>query len=623
MLQLFRQRGLSNVIYGAVIVATILAFVITFRPNSTSKTASLSEACAARVRGRCIDPKDFGAAYRMLLPIRSSAQSRKLNLKRVALDGLVERELLRDEAMRLGLTVTDAELTDQLFAGFVRVSVPAADPSVLSQVVLSTYQSYARAGYVSQEVAQAHVDARDTAIPVDFRDPKTRAFDMKVYERRVREISNRSTQEFREEQSRELLAEKMRDVVRAPIRVSESEAWQDYDRRYTTATVAWIAVNDAWAARWAVKPAPADLAAWAAQHQEDVDKAVAERVKDDSPKEGHLRHVLVKLPYGAGDDEKALALGKLSWAVAKIKSGEPFSEVARDVSDDTGSAARGGDVGDKTDGFVAPFKAAADALKPGEITANAVETQFGYHIIMRDDPAKAADVEAQVKRDGTLREYVKAKSAESAEAMARAIANAMRGGASDKDAIFAATAPLIHETRFEPIRVLQAPAAADAGASDASLDATTVALPLGAVRLPVRRFDASSDADAPALQTSSAFNHGGDPFPGLGPDATASVVRFAFSSKDGDVMADPVRAASAFVVVQLKQHKAVTRDEFEKERDTFVEGMLRAKRDEALSLYVRQLRAAHKDDIKIDTRYVEEPKVDGGAGGAEPDEDEY
>src|ERR1700733_5907715 len=101
MLNVFRQRGLTNVIYGAVIVATILAFVITFRPQAQQKTASLTESCAARVRGRCIDPTEFGAAYRMLLPSRSQAASRKTNMKKVALDGLVERELLVDEAKRL------------------------------------------------------------------------------------------------------------------------------------------------------------------------------------------------------------------------------------------------------------------------------------------------------------------------------------------------------------------------------------------------------------------------------------------------------------------------------------------------------------------------------------------
>src|SRR5579859_3194700 len=130
MLQFFRQRGLSNVIYGAVIVATILAFVITFRPQAQSRTASLSERCVARVRGRCLDPKDFNSAYRKLMPSRSQSVSRRMNLKKIALDGLIERELLDDEAKRLGIGVSDGEVTEQLYAGFVRVSIPGADPSL-------------------------------------------------------------------------------------------------------------------------------------------------------------------------------------------------------------------------------------------------------------------------------------------------------------------------------------------------------------------------------------------------------------------------------------------------------------------------------------------------------------
>src|SRR5208337_1346542 len=107
MLDVFRQRGITNVVYGLIIATMIFAFVLTFRPQATSKTAALSETCVARVRGRCIDPKDFNSAYRVLMPSKSQALSRKLNLKKVALDGLVERELLDDEARRLGISVTD------------------------------------------------------------------------------------------------------------------------------------------------------------------------------------------------------------------------------------------------------------------------------------------------------------------------------------------------------------------------------------------------------------------------------------------------------------------------------------------------------------------------------------
>ena len=349
MLDIFRQRGLSNVIYGAIIVATIFAFVVTFRPQSQSKTASLSESCAARVRGRCIDPKDFQSAYRMLMPTRSQAASRKMNLKKVALDGLIERELLNDEAKRLGIGITDKELTDQLYAGFVRVSVPAEDPKVAQQLLMEMYQAYQRAGVVPPDVAQAHFNDRDTAIPVDFRDPKTKLFDMKVYDRQVRNLSNRSTTEFREEQARELLASKLRDAVRDPVRVSESEAWDDYEHQKSTAMLTYVSVKETWALRWAADVIQADIDLFVKDHQAAVDKAYEDRGKDDAPKADHVRQILVKLPYGASDEERAAALAKLSWAASRIKSGELFAEVARQTSDDPLSASKGGDVTDKKD----------------------------------------------------------------------------------------------------------------------------------------------------------------------------------------------------------------------------------------------------------------------------------
>jgi peptidyl-prolyl cis-trans isomerase D len=616
MLNLFRSRGVSNVIYGAIIVATIFAFVVTFRPNATSRTASLSETCVARVRGRCIDPKAFASAYRMLLPSRSSEASRRFNVKRLARDGLVERELLDDEAKRLGIVVTDQELTDQLWNGFVRVSLPAADPTVAVQILQEMYQAYARAGLVSKEVAQAHFEDRDPAIPVDFRDPKTKTFDMKVYERAVRNLSNRSPVEFRAEQERELLAARMRDVIRDPIRVSDREAWDEYDRRYSTATATWVPVKEAWAARWAVTASQADVDAWAAAHASDVDTAWSERKGLDAPQTAHVRHILIKLPYGATDDEKALALAKLSWAAARVKAGESFAEVAREVSDDPGSASQGGDLGTKMDMMVRPFKEAANALRPGEVTAGAVSTQFGYHLIAKDDPSRAAEAEAAGKRTAVRGLYAKAKATEVAQTIAKQIGDAVRGGKSVDDAIRDAIAPYVRPDRAPHLRVLPSPepvaANADAGPGNAHPAA-----------LPDRRFDASTDEDRPKAETSTAFNRGGDPFPGLSPEGTAAVVAFAFSAKEGEVMGDPARTADAFVAVQLKQRKAATREEFDKDRATFEQGMVALKRDEALALYVKRLRDQAKDDVKLDDSYVQEAKVDGGAGGGQEDEDEY
>jgi peptidyl-prolyl cis-trans isomerase D len=636
MLSFFRQRGLSNILYGAIIVATILTFVIEFRPSAGKRTASLSEACVAHIRGRCLAPKDFSSAYRILMPSRSAELSRRMNLKRVALDGLIERELLDDEAKRLGISVTDEEVTDQLYAGFIRVSVPAADPTVAQAILQEMFQQYGRAGLLSQELAMAHLNDRDSAIPVDFRDPKTKLFDLKTYERRVRNISNRSTTEFREEQARELLAAKMRDAVRNPIRVSESEAWQEYDRRYSTATVVSIPVKESWAARWAVDVKPADAAAWVKDHQDDFDKTLRSRLAQDAPKAGKIRHILVKLPYGASDDEKAAALAKLAWALTRVRAGEPFAEVARDVSNDTGSAGQGGDVGDKTDGFVAPFAAAASALKPGEITAGAVETQFGYHLIMKDDPAKAGELEGQLRRSLPARMVTDSRATDAAHTVATAIADAIRKGQKPEDALRAVTSGYVRSEKIVALKVLPAPPDADAGARDDSKRATaTGAADAGRstdkahATEPVKtavaeiRFDASTDPDRPQPQTSSAFNRGGDPFPGLSPEGTAAVVAFAFSAKDGAVMADPVRMADAYGVVVLTERKAATRDEFEKNRDAFEQELMRSKRDEALALYVKRLREQAKTAIKVDDSYVQEATRDGGTGPADEDEDTF
>ena len=85
----------------------------------------------------------------------------------------------------------------------------------------------------------------------------------------------------------------------------------------------------------------------------------------------------------------------------------------------------------------------------------------------------------------------------------------------------------------------------------------------------------------------------------------------------------PVRTTDAWTVVELKQRKEATREEFDKNRESLTEDLLRQKRDEALSLYVKRLRDQAKDDVKIDEAYVQEAKVDGGTSGEPDDEDNY
>lgn len=70
---------------------------------------------------------------------------------------------------------------------------------------------------------------------------------------------------------------------------------------------------------------------------------------------------------------------------AQLDEGADFKELAQENSDDTGSAQNGGDLGYVPEGqMVEEFETALFDLEAGEIS-EPVESQFGYHIILRED----------------------------------------------------------------------------------------------------------------------------------------------------------------------------------------------------------------------------------------------
>ncbi|NJN79666.1 MAG: hypothetical protein HC797_03880 [Anaerolineales bacterium] len=83
------------------------------------------------------------------------------------------------------------------------------------------------------------------------------------------------------------------------------------------------------------------------------------------------RHILVADAQTAND------------IIARIQAGEDFAELAKELSTDTASAVQGGDLGWFGSGqMVAEFETAAFALdKPGDITLQPVQSSFGFHII--------------------------------------------------------------------------------------------------------------------------------------------------------------------------------------------------------------------------------------------------
>ena len=85
------------------------------------------------------------------------------------------------------------------------------------------------------------------------------------------------------------------------------------------------------------------------------------------------RHILVEKE----EDAKAI--------IAKLDKGEKFSELAKQ-SKDPGSKDKGGELGwAPAEAYVKEFSEALTKLTPGQVTANPVKTQFGWHIIQLVD----------------------------------------------------------------------------------------------------------------------------------------------------------------------------------------------------------------------------------------------
>lgn len=93
-------------------------------------------------------------------------------------------------------------------------------------------------------------------------------------------------------------------------------------------------------------------------------------------------HILITLSPDASPTDSALATMKAYQAIAQLKAGKDFGDVAVEFSQDPSAKQNRGDLYYFTAGqLVTPFEDAAFQMKPGEISSAPVRTQFGLHII--------------------------------------------------------------------------------------------------------------------------------------------------------------------------------------------------------------------------------------------------
>ncbi|MGQ9524785.1 MAG: peptidylprolyl isomerase [Armatimonadota bacterium] len=116
------------------------------------------------------------------------------------------------------------------------------------------------------------------------------------------------------------------------------------------------------------------------------------QVSDDELMEVRASHILVKV---SGSNETA-AKEKIEKALAELRAGKDFAEVAKTYSEDPGSAQNGGDLGFFGRGaMVKEFEDAVFSAKVGEIVGP-IKSQYGYHIIKVTEIKPASQLDPAV-----------------------------------------------------------------------------------------------------------------------------------------------------------------------------------------------------------------------------------
>ncbi len=136
--------------------------------------------------------------------------------------------------------------------------------------------------------------------------------------------------------------------------------------------------------------------------------------------ERRASHILISVNAGASEADKAKAKSKAEEVLKEVqKTPAKFADLAKQYSQDPGSAAKGGDLGFFARGMmVKPFEETVFKLKDGEMSG-LVASDFGFHIIKltgvktpkgRSFEEVRPEIEAEQKRQLASRKY-----AESAE----------------------------------------------------------------------------------------------------------------------------------------------------------------------------------------------------------------
>lgn len=263
-----------------------------------------------------------------------------------------------------------------------------------------------------------------------------KAFNYDVFQQGLLRTLKVSEPRYLEIQRQELLARAVRDLVGSTVVLSDAELRREYDRSANKLSLRYVKfANSSFSLLH--DPTAAEIEAYVAANGEALDAQYTRQVARFTKLPAQRRLRILKTIAPASDDEastqaRSAAKARVQDALRRIRGGEDFRRVAREVSEDRDTARSGGDFGwanlaGTGSGLDPRVDEAARALEVGQ-TSDVVVGEDGFYLVMVADAR-----EGDVPREKAIRELAaELVSREQGKALARQAAEEalleLRGG---------------------------------------------------------------------------------------------------------------------------------------------------------------------------------------------------
>jgi peptidyl-prolyl cis-trans isomerase D len=388
MLKILRDniKYLSWILWLVILMFIVFVFV-DFGGGLGSSGGGAS--AAVTVGSRVVSRKEFEREYRRLESQYrdafgeqwSSELADRLQLPVQALERLVERTLMVDEARRQGIRVGDDDIRRAI------LEMPALKDTNGRFVGEEQYDRFLRSvGYTTREFEAAVRDdlALDRLTGLLAAGVVVSESDV---ERTWREQNERVSLRWALSPTASYMADAAPSAGELEgFFVAHAEEFRLPDQR----VVDYLLVDEA-RLRTGIEIAPAELEA---AYQQRIDDYI-------TGEEVRARHILIKVDENRDADAASSLIASIR---ARLDAGETFEALASELSEDPGSRTRGGDLGSFGRGSMVPaFEEAAFGGAAGEIVGP-VSTTFGQHLIQVIERRAAttralSEVEAQLRAE--------------------------------------------------------------------------------------------------------------------------------------------------------------------------------------------------------------------------------